>query len=87
MDSLLLDSLLDNDRKIIRWPKKKDEKLAVLQYLKTKLNPGIEYTEKEINAVIISWHIFMDFTLLRREMIVNGLLERTPDCRKYWIPK
>lgn len=33
-----LDSIINKDGIVVRWPKKKDEKLAVLNYLLTTMN-------------------------------------------------
>ncbi len=77
--------LLDNDGRIIRWPKKKLEKEAVLKYLHTKFEVGKTYTEQEVNTIITKWHLFSDYALLRRELFNHYLLERTPDGRQYWV--
>jgi hypothetical protein len=80
-------AFLDEAGRVTRWPKKKAEKLIVLEYLQGKFLRDREYTEKEINALLDEWHRFHDFALLRRELYVNSLVDRTPDCRKYWIPE
>jgi hypothetical protein len=80
-----LGKLMDENGKIMRWPKKKTEKMEVLKYIKSKLKADTEYSEKEINEIINQWHSFGDHALIRREMYDNFLLERTPDGRKYWI--
>jgi len=82
-----ISKLLNEDGKVLRWPKKKEEKLAVLMYLNGKFEEGREYTEKEVNQLIDKWHCFKDYALLRREMFDNYLLERTKDGKKYWIEK
>lgn len=82
-----IEGLLDTAGRVRRWPKKKEEKLEVLKYLQGKLEPGRNYGEKEINAILDSWHCFGDYALLRRELYDKGLLDRTPDCRSYWVTK
>lgn len=91
MDSVMtvgekaLSVFLDADGRVTRWPKKKCEKLEVLKYVQGKLEPGRIYSEKEINGIIERWHCFHDYALLRRELYDNYLLERSPDCRAYWV--
>ena len=80
-----IDYLLDINKKVKRWPKKRYEKDAVLQYIQSKFEKNHKYSEKEINAIIIKWHLFNDFALLRREMVDSSLIKRTADCREYWI--
>jgi len=81
----ILASLLDADGKVKRWPKKPEERTEVLRLLAAKFEKGKEYTEKEVNTVIAGFHSFNDITMLRRELITAKLMNRTPDCRKYWI--
>jgi len=83
----ILDSIKDSNGIIYRWPKRKEEKLAVLVYIKSKFEKDNIYTEIEVNKIINEWHSFGDHALIRRELIVNSLMNRTPDCTKYWIPE
>jgi hypothetical protein len=77
--------LLDQEGRIKRWPKKATEKQFVLEYLKSKFSSGRRYTEKEINSIIIEWHAFADYALLRRELYDRYLINRTNDGREYWV--
>jgi len=81
----ILKTIKDDDGKIIRWPKKKEEKRAVLEYLVTKFERGKKYSEFEVNMVLKKWHTFGDHSLLRRELYDAFLLDRTLDCREYWV--
>jgi hypothetical protein len=51
-------SLIDENGRITRWPKKKNEKLEVLKYIRTKFETDKKYSEKEVNEVIQKWHIW-----------------------------
>jgi len=79
-----LETLLDAQMRLKRWPKKKQEKLEALVYLQGKIETGAHYSEKEINTLLKTWHSFDDAALLRRELFNNFLLERSPDGRDYW---
>lgn len=87
MDAGALSGLLDEEGRVTRWPKKRDQKQGVLEYLGGKFSVGVEYSEREVNAVIDAWHLFGDHALLRRELFDRGLIERTPDGRRYWLPR
>ena len=78
---------LDKDEKIRVWPKRKEDKKIVVEYLSSKFEPERVYSEKEVNEIILSWHTFNDHTLLRRELIEQKLLCRTPDCKEYRLIK
>ncbi|MBR5934386.1 MAG: DUF2087 domain-containing protein [Treponema sp.] len=74
---------LDKNGKIIVWPKRKEDKTIVTEYLATKFESGKIYSEKEVNDIILNWHTFNDHTLLRRELVERKFLTRTPDCKQY----
>lgn len=76
-----------NDEGLISiWPKRQADKALVLSYLASFFERGIDYKEKEVNAIIDSRHTFGDFFLLRREMIDRGMMRRTPNGSRYWKP-
>ena len=83
MDILSKKNLL-KDGKIQRWPSKKEEKDAVLGYIALQFPLDIKLPEKEINKIIMRNILFDDFALIRRELIEQGYLDRTRDCREYW---
>lgn len=84
-DENVLKTIKNSDGIIVHWPRKKEEKKAVLLYLITKFQEGKEYTELEINMILKKWNSFGDHSLLRRELYEAFLLDRTPDCNKYWV--
>ena len=87
-DSVLKEQIsqfLDEEGRIVRWPKKTYDKINVLKYLQGKFESDKKYSEIEVNAVLKTWHTFNDHALLRRELFDKFLLERTPDCKEYWI--
>ncbi|MDR3643809.1 MAG: DUF2087 domain-containing protein [Clostridia bacterium] len=78
---------LDDEGRVKQLPSKSERKRAVLAYLATKFSCDRDYTEKEVNAVIESWHTFGDYMLLRRELIDSRLLCRTSNGARYWREK
>ncbi len=66
-------------------PAKEKKKLIVLRRISEEFNRDTEYTEKEINDVLKQ--INPDIASVRRYLIEYGFLDRTTDCRKYWIKK
>ncbi len=80
----ILERFLDEEGKIKQLPAKKEARLTVLAYLAEKFEAGRDYTEKEVNTIIDSWHTFGDYFLLRRELIDSALMQREPDGSRYW---
>jgi hypothetical protein len=85
MDDDILKSIKNADGMITRWPRKKEEKEAVLEYIRCKFEQGKIYSEKEVNEIINKWHSFGDYALIRREMYDHYLLNRTQDGKEYWL--
>jgi hypothetical protein len=54
------------------------------QYLASKFESGVTYTEKEVNTLLNQYHTFGDPALLRRELFENGLIDRMRDGSAYW---
>jgi hypothetical protein len=82
-----IERFLDTEGKIKQLPSKGEARQAVLTHLATKFCLDREYTEKEVNAIIDSWHTFGDYFLLRRELVENQFVCRTRDGAKYWKVK
>lgn len=81
--ALLLKSFLDSDGKLKQFPAKRKMKIITLFYLAEKIEKGRNYTEQEINEILLRWHTFRDPATLRREMYDYHLLDRTRDGRTY----
>jgi hypothetical protein len=80
-------NIVNKDGIVTRWPKKQNERRAVLEYIRSKIEKGRTYTENEINELIDKWHSFGDHALIRRMMYDFFLIERAEDGSKYWLGK
>ena len=69
-----LDGRLFADGRIERVPAKRKVRAAVLLEVVSRFEPGREYSEKEVNAVLLGVH--EDFAYLRRELVNYHYLER-----------
>ena len=63
-------------------PVKPAKKIAVLKVIAKKITPDTKYPEKELNAVIATYH--PDTAAIRRHMIEYGILERDGGS-VYWV--
>lgn len=66
--------------KLKNIPAQRKKRLIVLQEILKEFEVGRKYTEKEVNLIIANFHD--DFCTLRREMIIEKLLER--NLTEYW---
>ena len=55
----------------------------LLEYLAKSFQPGIDYTEKQVNAILNRFH--PDIAGLRRDLVDAGLLSRERDGSRYWL--
>lgn len=79
----ILRSFLNADGKLTAFPAKRKMKIFALFYLAEKIEEDWDYTERQINDLLLSWHTFADPATLRRELYDYGFLDRSPDGRVY----
>ncbi len=79
-----LKNYLNEEGKLISFPAKRKLKIAAMFYIASKIENGVQYSEKEINNVIDQWCCFRDAALLRREMYDYRFINRTLDGKTYW---
>ena len=76
---------LNSDGLLKLFPAKRKMKIHVLFYLASKFESGRQYTEQEVNHLLLRWHTFGDPATLRREMVDYHLLIRSADGRSYHL--
>ena len=77
-------TFLDGEGRLTAFPAKRKKKIVALFYLAEKVEPGKRYTEREINDLLLTWHLFRDPATLRRELYDYGFLCREVDGSVYW---
>ena len=79
----ILRNFLDAGGKLTAFPAKRKMKLYALLYLARKIPADKDFTEREINDILLDWHTFADPATLRRELYDYGFLDRSADGRVY----
>jgi len=79
-DQKVLDTFLDGDR-ITQIPRSFKKKMVLVHWLAAKFEPGVRYSEKEVNEIIKRHH--EDYALFRREMVDARLMQR--EAGIYWL--
>jgi predicted transcriptional regulator len=74
-------SLPDGRLKTIPAQRKKLE--AVLRYVVKAFEPGVRYSEKQVNEMLTRFH--EDTATLRRELVSYGLMGREGGGGEYWL--
>lgn len=79
----ILRNFLDSDGKLIAFPAKRKMKIYAMFYLAEKFEKDVDYTERQVNDLLLSWHTFADPATLRREMYNCCFLDRSRDGKVY----
>ena len=74
---------VDETGRLLRWPGRQKVQRMALAYLAEKFAPGREYTEPEVNFLLMDWHTFGDWALLRRALCDWKHLRREDDGTRY----
>ena len=79
----ILRNFLDDNGKLTAFPAKRKMKLYALLYLSQKIPADADFTEREINDILLDWHTFADPATLRRELYDYRFLDRSRDGKVY----
>jgi len=79
-DRMVLQNLLLPDGRLKVIPAQRKKREVVLRYILKSFQPGMHYTEKQVNEILAHFH--EDTATLRREMIVYKFMERSEG--EYW---
>ncbi|OMD85582.1 ArsR family transcriptional regulator [Paenibacillus odorifer] len=77
LQDTVIRNFFSKDGRLRQIPAQYKKKLIALQYMVEKLEPGVIYTEKEINEFIKQFH--EDFATIRREFIMHQFMYREKD--------
>lgn len=79
----ILRNFLDTNGKLTAFPAKRKMKIYCLFYLAQKFEEGRDYSEREVNDLLLNWHTFGDPATLRRELYDFHFLDRSRDGKAY----
>ena len=69
--------------KLKSFPTKEKRKIVVLRRISTLFEPNKKYSEIQMNTILKQ--VYADFATIRRYLIEYGFMERTKDCKEYWL--
>ena len=78
-EAAVLRSFLRGGR-IVALPVQRAKRMVVLDHVARAFEPGVRYSEPEVNAVLRAFH--SDHASLRRALVDEGFLDR--DSTRYW---
>ena len=78
-DARVLRSFI-RDGRLLSMPASHGKRMVVLDHIAQSFEPGVRYTEKQVNAILVSW--YEDTATVRRYLVDSGFLSR--DAGQYW---
>ena len=79
----IITRFLDAEGRLKQFPARRKMKILCLFYLAQKFDFHREYTESEVNLLLLDWHTFTDPAALRRELFDYRFLDRSRDGKVY----
>lgn len=73
----------DGEGLLVRWPSRPWQRTLCLWVLWSAVPAGETFSEREISRLLDTRLRFGDPALMRRELVDNGMMFRTDDCRIY----
>ncbi len=74
----------DAEGRLKQLPGKFGKKVKAVEWLGGFFEMDRKYAGKEVDELLEEHHTFGDPATLRRELIMNKILDRSPDGREYW---
>ena len=82
MSDSVLSHFLDAEGRLHTIPSKRAKLLVVLDFLAQRFEPGVRYSEQQVNEIL--GHVHPDYAALRRYLVENGFLDRA-DQDSDWL--
>lgn len=79
----VISTYMDENKALKSYPSKEKKKIILLKEIVKNFAKGKIYKEVEINRVLK--RIYEDNVAIRRDLIDYGFLERTKNCKEYWV--
>ena len=83
-DRKVLANFTGVDGRITAFPAQEKKHLALLRYVLKSFEPGVRYSEKQVNEILLHYHD--DTATLRRGLVEYHLMSREGGGGAYWRP-
>lgn len=74
---------VDERLRLRQWPSRQKVQRMAAELLVRRFEPGREYSEREVNFILMDGHTFADWALLRRTLVDWRYLTRESDGSRY----
>jgi hypothetical protein len=74
---------LDDAGRLRQWPSRHKVQRMAAALLARRFEHGREYSEKDVNFIVMDGHTFADWALLRRRLVDWGYMTRESDGSRY----
>lgn len=74
---------VDERGRLARWPARQKVQRMAMALLASHFEAGREYSEQEVNFLLMEWHTFGDWAMLRRSLYDWKFVDRQADGSRY----
>ena len=74
---------LDDTGRLRQWPARNKVQRMAAALLAGRFEAGRDYSEKDVNFLLMDGHTFADWALLRRRLVDWGYMAREADGSRY----
>ena len=74
---------LDDTGRLKQWPSRHRVQRMAVALLAQRFEPGREYSERDVNALLLDGHTFEDWAILRRSLVDWRFMSRERDGSRY----
>ena len=74
---------VDDEGRLTQWPVRQKVQRMAAAYLAARFESAREYSEREVNELLLEWHTFVDWALLRRVLYDWRFIDRESDGTRY----
>ena len=74
---------LDDAGRLTQWPSRYRVQRMAVALLAQRFEPGREYSERDVNSLLLEGHTFGDWAILRRSLVDWRFMSREQDGSRY----
>lgn len=76
---------VDDTGRLCQWPSRHKVQRMAVALLAQRFEPGKQYSERELNFIVMDGHTFADWALIRRSLVDWKFMSRQSDGSRYWL--
>lgn len=76
---------VDDSGRLMQWPSRYKVQRMAVALIARRFEPATQYSERELNFLVMDGHTFADWALIRRSLVDWKFMARVSDGSRYWL--